>query len=184
MNKRCGLRFMYLTSIILTNPLSPSIIIGEQKYIFFNTYFCASMGHTIIISPANNAEALSQVFEIRKEVFVREQGVSEREEYDEFETSSAHCIAYVDEEPAGTCRYRNTEKGIKLERFAVLKKYRGMGVGRYLVQHCLAQVDQSQYIYLHAQIQVVDFYSKFGFEKEGNQFEEAGIKHYKMRLKK
>jgi predicted GNAT family N-acyltransferase len=38
-------------------------------------------------------------------------------------------------------------------------------------------------IYLHAQIQVVDFYEKLNFIKEGDLFEEAGIKHYLMRLK-
>jgi len=27
-------------------------------------------------------------------------------------------------------------------------------------------------------------YAKFGFEKSGNQFEEAGIQHYKMVLAK
>jgi predicted GNAT family N-acyltransferase len=30
----------------------------------------------------------------------------------------------------------------------------------------------------------VGFYTQFGFEKEGQQFEEAGIQHYKMVLKK
>ena len=38
-------------------------------------------------------------------------------------------------------------------------------------------------IYLHAQIQVVEFYQKLGFVKQGNLFEEAGIKHYKMVFK-
>ena len=38
-------------------------------------------------------------------------------------------------------------------------------------------------IYLHAQIQVVDFYQKLGFEKEGALFEEAGILHFKMLFK-
>jgi len=38
-------------------------------------------------------------------------------------------------------------------------------------------------IYLHAQIQVVDFYQKLGFIKVGDLFEEAGIKHYMMTFK-
>jgi predicted GNAT family N-acyltransferase len=38
-------------------------------------------------------------------------------------------------------------------------------------------------VYLHAQVQVVDFYAKFGFEAVGPQFEEAGIQHYKMVLR-
>jgi len=41
-------------------------------------------------------------------------------------------------------------------------------------------LDMKQKIYLHAQIQTVDFYQKLSFEKDGEIFEEAGIKHYKM----
>ena len=37
-------------------------------------------------------------------------------------------------------------------------------------------------IYLHAQVQVIPFYEKEGFIKEGGIFEEAGIMHYKMKL--
>jgi predicted GNAT family N-acyltransferase len=37
-------------------------------------------------------------------------------------------------------------------------------------------------IYLHAQIEVVPLYRKFGFRKVGDMFEESGILHYKMVL--
>lgn len=134
----------------------------------------------IIVKEANSASQREQIFNIRRHVFVEEQQVDEREEYDEYETSSKHLIALIDDHPVGTCRYRNTDKGIKLERFAVLSEYRGRGVGEKLVQSVLAAVDCNQHIYLHAQVQVVDFYSKYGFYKTGNKFEEAGIQHYKM----
>jgi predicted GNAT family N-acyltransferase len=42
--------------------------------------------------------------------------------------------------------------------------------------------DVTSMIYMHAQIQVLPFYEKLGFIKEGNLFEEAGIMHYKMVL--
>ncbi len=38
-------------------------------------------------------------------------------------------------------------------------------------------------IYLHAQVQVVGFYEKFGFEKFGEKFQECEIWHYAMKLK-
>ena len=44
-------------------------------------------------------------------------------------------------------------------------------------------VDSSS-IYLHAQLAAMGLYQKFGFEKVGAQFEEAGIQHFKMILKK
>ncbi|PCJ63912.1 MAG: GNAT family N-acetyltransferase [Bacteroidetes bacterium] len=138
------------------------------------------MGVEITIDLANSADRLKSIFEVRRQVFVEEQEVSEEEEYDDFETSSTHLRAIVNGQVVGTCRYRNTDKGIKLERFAVLKENRRDGVGAALVLKVLEIIDMSQYIYLHAQIQVVDFYTKYGFVQEGEQFEEAGIQHYKM----
>ena len=89
-------------------------------------------------------------------------------------------MAKIDGKTVGTCRFRNTDKGIKLERFAVLKDFRGLDVGEKLILTALSKVDRSQVIYLHAQIQVIDFYAKFGFIKVGPEFMEANIRHYKM----
>jgi predicted GNAT family N-acyltransferase len=137
----------------------------------------------ISVETANSSNDLKTVFAIRNDVFVIEQNVDKREEYDEFETSSTHYLAMYNGIPVGTCRFRNTDKGIKLERFAVLKEGRGKGVGEALVMQCLKDVDTRLNIYLHAQIQVVDFYSKYGFVKEGPEFVEADIRHYKMTYK-
>jgi predicted GNAT family N-acyltransferase len=68
-----------------------------------------------------------------------------------------------------------------LERFAVLKKFRGFGVGQEMVRAVLAALPaDAQYVYLHAQLDAVTLYERFGFEKTGPEFEEAGIRHYKM----
>jgi predicted GNAT family N-acyltransferase len=102
----------------------------------------------------------------------------------EFEDESNHFLAKVDDIPAGAARWRKTDKGYKLERFAVLKDFRGIGVARELVKTVLADLPaDADYIYLHAQIQAVSLYEKFNFEKTGPEFEEAGIRHYKMILK-
>ena len=129
---------------------------------------------------------LEKAFAIRQKVFVEEQQVSREDEYDQFEEISAHYLA-VDEQgkACGTARWRFTEKGIKLERFAVLKECRSQGVGSKLLEKILKEVYQhpelkDQLIYLHAQLTAVPLYEKFGFRKEGEQFEECAIKHYKM----
>lgn len=132
------------------------------------------------ISIAQSADHLNKIFEVRRRVFVEEQAVDEAEEYDEFETSSTHLFAKLGDNIVGTCRFRNTDKGIKLERFAVLKQARGLQVGKHLVLKALSLVDKNQLIYLHAQVQVEDFYAKYGFKKVGNEFVEANIRHYKM----
>jgi len=85
--------------------------------------------------------------------------------------------------PAGAARWRKTDKGYKLERFAVLKEFRGMGVGKELVRAVLADLPKdAPYIYLNAQITAISLYARFGFIKVGEQFEEAGIQHFKMEL--
>lgn len=123
---------------------------------------------------------LNKVFAVRREVFVVEQNCPPELEW-EFEDESNHFLATVNGEPAGACRWRKTEKGYKLERFAVLQKFRGFGVGQALVQAALNDLPaDAGYVYLHAQIQAVSLYEKFNFEKTGPEFEEAGIKHYKM----
>ena len=133
-----------------------------------------------------NEEELEKAFGLRKEVFVKEQNVSEADEYDEFDSTANHFLALDDKGNAlGTARWRTTEKGIKLERFAVKKDYRSKGVGSMLLESVLEDIVQSKeaadlHIYLHAQISALPLYEKFGFKKEGDKFEECGIKHYKM----
>ncbi|HLT08350.1 MAG TPA: GNAT family N-acetyltransferase, partial [Cyclobacteriaceae bacterium] len=123
---------------------------------------------------------LESVFNIRETVFVKEQEVPQEEEYDDFEESSTHFLAMVGNEPAGTARWRTTNKGIKLERFAVLKSFRGMGVGQDLVKTVLEDImlqpeNKRKLLYLHAQLSAVPLYAKFGFIKEGEQFMECNI---------
>ena len=75
---------------------------------------------------------------------------------------------------------RETSFGVKLERFAVLHEFRGMGIGKQIVNFILSQISSNKTIYLHAQEAVVDFYAKLGFEVLGDQFLEADILHSKM----
>ena len=129
-----------------------------------------------VVDPAE----LEKVFAIRREVFVGEQNCPPELEW-EHEDESTHFLATVDGEPAGAARWRKTDKGYKLERFAVLGKFRGHGVGQTLVQTVLDDLpEDATYVYMHAQIQAVSLYERFGFVKTGRQFEEAGIQHFKM----
>ncbi|MGY6744613.1 MAG: GNAT family N-acetyltransferase [Cecembia sp.] len=141
----------------------------------------------ISVQKVLNKEQLDQVFKIREEVFVIEQEVDPAEEYDEFEETSIHFLAKLEEEPAGTARWRFTDKGIKLERFAVLKPMRGKGVGQALVKAVLEDIgrhpeSKGKKCYMHAQLDAMPLYAKFGFKQVGEMFEECSILHYKMEL--
>ncbi len=139
----------------------------------------------ISVELVTNEAALNRVFSIRKLVFVQEQRVPEEEEYDEFERTSRHFLARLGEEPCGTARWRITDKGVKMERFAVLAAFRGQAVGSALVRavldDILAQLNsEGKPIYLHAQVSAMPLYSKFGFLPEGALFYECEIPHFKM----
>jgi predicted GNAT family N-acyltransferase len=142
----------------------------------------------IRVKKIENQQELDEAFEIRREVFIVGQDCPEEEEFDDFDEEATHFIAYVKGEPAGTCRFRTTSKGVKLERFAVLEKFRGEGIGKRLVQTVLGYLDKEDLeegtlIYLHSQVAAMGLYTRFGFEKVGEMFDEVGIDHYEMQKK-
>jgi predicted GNAT family N-acyltransferase len=139
------------------------------------------MANTIIVTKLNYGEpSLAEAFAIRRKVFVDEQHCPADLEYENDEFST-HFLATSNGVPCGAARWRQTENGIKLERFAVLPEYRGKGVGAHLVRAVLADIPpDAKKIYLNAQLSAVDFYLPFGFKPVGERFEEAGIMHQQM----
>jgi predicted GNAT family N-acyltransferase len=135
---------------------------------------------TLFVNKATNKEELEKVFAIRKTVFVEEQNCPPELEW-EHEEESVHFLALMDNQPCGACRWRKTDNGYKLERFAVLKEFRGKRIGQALVAAALSDLpEDAHYIYLNAQLTAMPLYARFGFVAEGPQFEEAGIQHFKM----
>lgn len=123
---------------------------------------------------------LQKAFDIRRKVFVDEQNCPADLEY-QHDDVSTHFLATCNHVPCGAARWRKTENGIKLERFAVLSAYRGIGVGAHLVKAVLEDIPAtSGRVYLNAQLSAMNFYSPFGFKPVGDQFEEAGIMHQQM----
>ncbi|MDD3876199.1 MAG: GNAT family N-acetyltransferase [Bacteroidales bacterium] len=118
---------------------------------------------------------------IRKEVFVEEQHVDIKLEYDGKDKDAKHYLLFYNKKAIATARWRNTSAGIKLERFAMLKLFRNQGLGVHLLKAVMADVlKNNQPIYLHSQDKAVNFYKRHGFKIEGDAFIEAGIVHYKM----
>jgi predicted GNAT family N-acyltransferase len=136
----------------------------------------------ITVEPIKSADLLAEAHKIRKTVFVIEQNCPEDIEW-EFEEESNHYIALWNNEPAGTARWRKTNNGIKLERFAVLKEYRNKEVGKTLLLRIVADTNSLvEKRYLHAQLPAKNFYSRHGFKPVGEHFWEADIEHVKMEL--
>lgn len=121
--------------------------------------------------------------EVRKQVFQAEQGIGEKLDFDGFDGEADHFVAYSDGSPVGTLRVRYLqEKTAKLERLAVLKVFRGAGIGRQLLDFVINYLKQKAIyeISLDSQEQAKGFYEKAGFMQRGEVFEEVGISHIKM----
>ncbi len=135
----------------------------------------------ILVKKIRSKTEKELAFEIRRRVFVVEQEVDPSEEYDDDDEKCTHFIAYCDGIACGTARWRFKDIGIiKLERFAVDKLYRDKGVGAALVKAVLSDLPVAEKVMLHAQLHAVPFYENLGFKAYGDEFEEAGVRHYAM----
>ena len=117
---------------------------------------------------------------IRKQVFIIGQNIPVEIELDDDKINATYFLANLSGNPVGTARYRKTDFGIKLERFAVLENARNFGVGKALVLFIINYLKNEKKIYLNAQKSVIGFYEKLGFVPVGDQFYEASIPHKKL----
>lgn len=136
----------------------------------------------MLVKQVETKEELEAAHKIRKDVFVIEQNCPEDIEW-EFEEESHHFIALLEGKISGTARWRETENGYKLERFAISKEYRNKRIGEAILTHIINDVPKDgKMVYLHAQLAAKNFYLRNGFEPKGEHFWEGGIEHVKMQL--
>ena len=127
-------------------------------------------------------EALPLARPVRENVFIEEQQVPRELEWDEWDDSSDHALAFdATGKPIGTARLLPDGR---IGRMAVLKDWRGKGVGAALLHAMLerARGRSMARAILHAQVQAAGFYRRFGFSERGGEFLEAGIPHVEMIL--
>jgi len=128
---------------------------------------------------------LAEVFSIRENVFQREQKVDKKLEFDGKDGQAVHFLARIGEKPAGCVRIRFARKTALLERMAVLKQFRGNGIGSKLVEAAIpfCRKKKAKQLEMHAQCRAETFYEKLGFRRFGKEFKEIGFAHVGMRLK-
>ncbi|MBI5752908.1 MAG: GNAT family N-acetyltransferase [Hydrogenophilales bacterium] len=129
--------------------------------------------------------AESQLRIIRTEVFIHEQGVPEELEWDGEDPHAIHVLAMdAGGNPIGTARLLLHGSLAHIGRMAVLPAWRRQGVGAGLLQVLLDTVRQRGVngVFLNAQTYAAPFYERFDFVREGEEFLDAGIPHYRMTL--
>ena len=119
---------------------------------------------------------------IRVTVFVDEQGFVDDE--DEIDKIALHLVSYDGETPIATCRIfkGDGEGSYLLGRFAVMKEYRGRGVGRELIgaaEQAVRELGGTR-LALHSQYDARGFYEKCGYVQEGELEYEQDCPHVWM----
>ena len=131
-------------------------------------------------------------FELRKEVFVKEQNVPidlELDDKDNLETT-VHVGLFDNKILVGVARILdiNTDH-VHIGRVAINKNYRGRGLGKNIILGChdiIKKLSALDIIFceLSAQIQAENFYKKLGYERVNNNiYLDAGIEHIDMEIK-
>ena len=131
-----------------------------------------------------NDEDFSHIRNIRKSVFNTELGILESELFDKHDETCDHFLIFDGKKIVGSVRIRSMNTSIKLERMAILKKFRTKNYGK----NCILQIKEYystknfSRIILDSIYSASGFYKKCGFIEEGEIFQRVGIDHIRMSL--
>jgi len=122
--------------------------------------------------------------EVRYNVFVEEQQIDEELDRDGEDQNAVQFTYYVDSKPVGTVRLRQeSDKTGKLERLSVISGYRGQGIAKKLMSEFedFCREVRINKIIMSAQKDVEGFYKSLNYSSYGEEYEEVGIPHIKMK---
>ena len=132
------------------------------------------------VRPAQWPRDEAALARVRRLVFIEEQRVPEDLEWDGLDSEALHLLAEdTNGTPIGTARLLTDGH---IGRMAVIKDWRGRGVGRSLLETLMdtARERGLEAVFLHAQVEAIPFYERSGFVAEGDVFMDAGIPHRTM----
>lgn len=118
--------------------------------------------------------------QIRKTVFMQEQGFSE--EFDHIDAYARHILCYADGVAAATCRYFHSGREYVVGRLATLAPYRGNGIGAAVMRAAEDAIrsEGGTSVCIHAQVAARPFYEKCGYISTEKFDEEQGCPHVFM----
>jgi predicted GNAT family N-acyltransferase len=121
---------------------------------------------------ANTADEVAKVFALRSAIFMTEQNCPYDEEFDGNDYCATHILGTVDGEPAAVLRVRYFADFAKIERLAVLPRFRRTLIMKTVVDKGIEICRRKGYrtLYGHAQKRFTRFWSKFGFKPMKKNF--------------
>ncbi len=160
-------------------------ILKEESQKLLRSFFQKKREESIKVRRIHRSD-YEAYYLLREEVFVKEQGVPLKEEFDEFDElkSTWHVAAFEGEQLVGTMRILFQDKNIvRVGRLAVKKTHRMKGIGSRLLYYAekQAKAQNVDEIRLSAQVKALDFYKEHGYRISGASFLDAGIPHMKMK---
>ena len=125
---------------------------------------------------------IQDAYYVRDLVFTQEQGFPAEIDIDDYDKIAWQCILYKDGAAIGTARLIPQDKIGKIGRVAILKEFRGLGLGFKIMEAILDQAEKLSYesLNLSAQVYAVPFYEKLGFAVVGDEYLEDGEPHINM----
>jgi predicted GNAT family N-acyltransferase len=134
---------------------------------------------------ASSQADLDAAFQLRRHVFEVEQKIPRPLYPDTFDGLADHAVAYdADGRCVGTGRaFRLDSRTVRIGRQVVAPDARHHGVGRavYEALERIARMRGMKEIVVHAHLHVEPFYLRIGFEREGDMFEERGVRRVRLR---
>lgn len=135
-----------------------------------------------------SAREVHELYKLRVDIFVAEQTTPYAEIDDtDADSNTWHLLAHKDGSLIGTARVFPRGDDSVIGRFAVTPAHRGAGVARQLFEEALqvaAERAPGKDVVLESQSPLVDYYAGFGFEPEGESYDDTGVPHQRMRLKR
>ncbi len=140
------------------------------------------MSPAFSVRPARWDEDENAIARLRRSVFIEEQSVPEALEWEAQDSACLWHVAWVAED-AIIGIVRLTPQG-RIGRMAVLKPWRGCGVGSALLSAAIdaARARGQTGLQLSAQTHAIAFYARHGFIATGPEYLDAGIPHRTMSL--
>ena len=122
------------------------------------------------------------IMQLRRNVFINEQNISEDEEFKNDEGEHFHLSLNIDSRLVGYARMKISQKRAEVSRVVVPIDLRCKGYGRDLMVWCEKEALSKGciLIQLNSQKNAINFYKKVGYKTVGRFFKESGIKHKKM----